>query len=83
MRNTRSSLKRRHCPDPMRGYDKLPADLRSWLRAAALPWSPQSALRIWRKAYRKGGAAYAIARLNHIEAQTLAKDRETLVCPPV
>jgi len=83
MRNTRSSLKRRHCPDPMRAYDKLPADLRSWLRTAALPWSPNSALRIWRKAYRKGGAAHAIARLNHVEARMLANDRETLVRPSV
>ncbi len=79
MRNTRSSLKRRPRPDPMRAYDNLPPDLISWLRTAALPWSPQSALRIWRKACRKGGAAQAIERLNAIEAAMLAKDRENLV----
>ena len=50
MRNTRSSLKRRRRPDPMRAYDDLPAPLRAWLSTAVLPWSPQSALRIWRKA---------------------------------
>jgi hypothetical protein len=76
MRNTRSSLKRRRRPDPMRAYDDLPAPLRAWLSTAVLPWSPQSALRIWRKASRKGGADHAIARLNAIEAGMLAKDRE-------
>jgi hypothetical protein len=76
MRNTRSSLKRRRRPDPMQAYDNLPPALRSWLSTAVLPWSPQSALRIWRRASRKGGADHAIARLNEVEAGMLAKDRE-------
>jgi hypothetical protein len=60
----------------MQAYDALPAPLRAWLSTAALPWSPQSALRIWRKASRAGGAESAITRLNQIEAGMLAKDRE-------
>jgi hypothetical protein len=59
----------------MRRFDALPLPLRAWLREAALPWSPQSALRIWNKACREGGQDAALARLAAVEAGTLARDR--------
>lgn len=54
----------------MAGYDRLPADLRAWLAQAALPWSPASALRLW----RKGDPAAARGRLDAAEARLLARD---------
>jgi hypothetical protein len=61
--------------DPMAAYDRLPPDLRSWLAAAALPWSATSVLRIWQRALRETGCAQtALARLTRAEAKTLARD---------
>ncbi|MEQ9694726.1 DUF6525 family protein [Shimia sp. SDUM112013] len=74
-RNLASSLARRYQSDPMRRFDRLPSPLRAWLREAALPWSPASALRIWNRACRKGGPERALARLTEVEAATLARDR--------
>ena len=78
-RNLASSLARRHRSDSMRRFDALPTPLRAWLRDAALPWSPQSALRIWNKACREGGPEAALARLQAVEAGTLARDRNATV----
>ena len=65
---------RRRASDPMRIYDGLPPDLRAWLANAALPWSPQSCLRLWRRALREEGcAARARARLDRAEASMLAR----------
>ena len=60
----------------MSGYDRLPAPLRRWLACAALPWSPQSALRIWQRALADSGGSpdIAIARLNRAGAALLARD---------
>ncbi|WP_328586839.1 DUF6525 family protein [Tranquillimonas rosea] len=62
----------------MRDYDRLPPPLRAWLAQAALPWSPASCRRIWRKA-RAGGTPPGdiIAMLDRAERKTL--DRDTLV----
>ncbi len=73
-RNLRAGNVRRRAGDPMREFDALPPPLRAWLREAALPWNPKSALRIWQKAHRQGGTEAALARLAAAEAGTLARD---------
>ena len=73
-RNLRAGNVRRRAGDPMREFDALPPPLRAWLRDAALPWSAKSALRIWQKARREGGAQEALARLAAAEAGTLARE---------
>jgi hypothetical protein len=74
MRNVVSSLKRRHTP--MRQFDRLPAELRAWLRHAALPWSAASALKLWQKALAQsqGDAKAACRRLDEAETRALARD---------
>jgi hypothetical protein len=57
----------------MAAYDALPADLRRWLAAARLPWSAQSALRLWNKARISGVDAYEL--LDRAERATLARER--------
>tara|TARA_R110002049_G_scaffold117332_3_gene270621 strand:+ start:14533 stop:14805 length:273 start_codon:yes stop_codon:yes gene_type:complete len=78
--NTRSSLKRRRRQgDGMAAYDRLPPRLRAWLAQAALPWSPQSAHRVWCRALEKcgGDAEQAIHRLTRAERDMLARDRHS------
>jgi hypothetical protein len=73
--NLRTSLWRRaRAGCPMAAYDRLPPPLRAWLATAALPWSPQSALRIWRRA---GGGKAGLIRLGRAEAALLARDTLT------
>jgi hypothetical protein len=60
----------------MQTYDALPAPLRRWLSEAALPWSPASAHRLWKKASARGLSTQdALDTLARAEAQTLARDR--------
>lgn len=60
----------------MRAYDALPPELRRWMAGAALPWSPASCRRIWRKARARGEPIEAVlARLDRAEAACLARDR--------
>lgn len=74
-RNLNSRLKRRRrAGDPMQAYDALPPDLRQWLAAACLPWSPASALRIWTKAGGRRDPAAATARLDAAEQAMLKRD---------
>ena len=76
--NLGATTLRRHtrAVDPMRLYDSLPPDLRHWMAEAALPWSPTSCLKLWRKARAEGAStADALARLNRAEAQMLARER--------
>jgi hypothetical protein len=62
--------------DPMKTYDALPAPLRIWLGQAALPWSPASARRLWRKVHAKGQSLdETLSALSKAEAKTLARDR--------
>jgi hypothetical protein len=71
--NLATTLRRRQRAGcPMAAYDRLPEPLRAWLSQAALPWSPQSALRIWRRA---GGGHAALTRLTRAERAMLARDR--------
>lgn len=74
-----SSLRRkRRSGDPMSAYDGLPAPLRQWLSAAALPWSPASARRLWFKLRSKGlTEEEMLASLSEAEARTLARDRHS------
>ncbi|MCC6008762.1 MAG: hypothetical protein JJU40_13945 [Rhodobacteraceae bacterium] len=59
----------------MARYDALPAPLRQWLARAALPWSPESALRLWRRALAEQAATdKALDRLARAEAAALARD---------
>lgn len=61
-------------------YDRLPPELRSWLAAAALPWSPRSVLRLWNRLLReaRGDVAAVLARLDRAEQKMLARD-----CPRI
>ncbi|ASM74503.1 MULTISPECIES: DUF6525 family protein [Roseobacteraceae] len=72
----KTSLKlRRRNEDPMRAFDALPAPLRFWLSAAAMPWSPASCRKIWRKAQARGEPLEAVLeRLDRAEQKTLARD---------
>ncbi|MBE1283775.1 MAG: hypothetical protein GJ676_10740 [Rhodobacteraceae bacterium] len=72
MRNLNSKLKhRRRNRNTMQRFDTLPKELRQWLSTACLPWSPESALGIWK---REGDPARAVARLNAVEQAMLRKD---------
>ncbi|SHI43944.1 DUF6525 family protein [Wenxinia saemankumensis] len=68
--------RRRRAGVPMDSYDRLPPALRRWLSEAALPWSPHSALRAWRKALRAcGDEDAACGRLSRIKAAQLRRDK--------
>ena len=68
---------RRRQGDPMREFDRLPRPLRRWLSEAALPWSPRSAARAWRRALSDSGGdpTLALQRLDQAQARTLARSR--------
>lgn len=77
---TRLRTRKRH-EDPMRAFDRLPPDLRSWLANAALPWRPRSVQRAYDRALaRTGDPATALAELDRIQHSKLARDNplETL-----
>ena len=84
--NLATSLRRRRRSCPITQYDRLPPELRHWLAQAALPWSPVSALRLWRKLLDETGkdAEAARARLDMIEARMLMRDAPGVwgVAPP-
>ncbi|MGO4855409.1 DUF6525 family protein [Phaeovulum sp. W22_SRMD_FR3] len=75
-RNLATSLKRRSRGDPMRAYDALPADLRHWLAASVLLWSPASVRCIWSRAIRdaRGDAQAAQAAQAALEQRRLERD---------
>ena len=60
----------------MAAYDRLPPALRRWLAGAALPWSPSSARRAWRRAMWKalGRERVALTIMDALEAERLARD---------
>ena len=74
--NLATSLRRKARGNPMQAYDALPHDVRRWLAAAALPWSPQSVARLWRRALRdaNGCKHRATARLDAAEQRLLERD---------
>ncbi|MFE3837263.1 DUF6525 family protein [Pseudogemmobacter sonorensis] len=82
--NLATSLRRRNRADPMRRYDRLPPELRGWLATAALPWSPCSALRLWRRLLRETGedVPAALRRMDLAEARMLGRDGLALAPRP-
>ncbi|NGM45686.1 hypothetical protein G5B31_09070 [Rhodobacter sp. SGA-6-6] len=76
MGNLATSLKRRSRGRAMDRYDRLPPELRRWLVGAALPWSPGSALRLWRRLRQDcaGDAEALFRRMDLAEARMLARD---------
>jgi Family of unknown function (DUF6525) len=75
MTNLASPRARWRPTNPMAAHDRLPRDLRLWLAEAALPWSADSALRLWQRALSETGCTEAArARLARAEAKTLARE---------
>ncbi len=72
----KTSLKRkRRTEDPMREFDRLPAELRIWLASAVLPWRPQSVRRAFDKAVaRSQDKVHALRELNDLQDRLIAKD---------
>ena len=74
-RGTTSLLLKRRSADPMRDYDRLPAELRAWLAEAVLPWGPRSVLRSFDKALAKtGDKRRALEELDRLQQRLVAKD---------
>lgn len=62
--------------DPMKTYDALPEPLRRWLAEASLPWSPESASRVWERARARGcNINETLQSLSQAEWRTLARDK--------
>lgn len=82
-RNLRTGLRARPRTRPsLDVFDRLPPDLRRWLRDATLPWSPESALRLWRKALAEGATEdEALCRLAAAEARLVARDAAAIWGP--
>jgi hypothetical protein len=79
--NLKTSFKRRKRQgNPMVAYDVLPPELRHWLAHAALPWSTQSALRVWRKALKacNNDIAQSYAYLSRLEDKKLQKEADLI-----
>lgn len=70
-----SLKKRRGRGDPMRAFDALPPELRTWLTMAVLPWSPRSCAKIWDRAQSEGlSPTQTIARLAQNERRALENE---------
>lgn len=71
-----TSLKRkRRRGDPMRDFDRLPAELRAWLAAAVLPWRPRSVQRAFDKALsRTRNTSRALRELDLLQERLLSRD---------
>lgn len=66
---------RRRNEDPMREFDRLPAELRAWLAAAALPWRPRSVRRAFDKALAEtGDVGEALSRLTALQGRLVSRD---------
>lgn len=75
MTNISSPRARWRATDAMAEHDRLPTILRQWLAQAALPWSAQSARRLWRHAMSETQCPNAaLLRLQITERKTLARD---------
>ena len=74
-RNAVSSLPTRRAV-PMARFDRLPPELRGWLKRAALPWSVRAVERLWDRALRdaRGDRAAALSRLDAAERAALRRD---------
>ena len=74
-RGQTSLRSRRRTEDPMREFDRLPAELRAWLACAALPWRPRSVRRAYDRALSQTkDVARALQSLDRLEARRMAHD---------
>lgn len=70
-----TTLRLRRRKDPMRDFDRLPSELRAWLRQAALPWSPVSAHRVFARVLAiTGDRQQALAELDRRASRKVARD---------
>ena len=77
---TTTLRRRKRHSDPMQAYDALPEPLRYWLAQAALPWSPLSAQRVWKRARANGcSIEETLDKLAHVETMTLRKDKTAII----
>ena len=73
-RKTSLKLKRRN-EDPMREFDRLPAELRVWLASAVLPWRPGSVRRAFDRAIaRTRDTSRALDDLDRLQSRLVAQD---------
>ncbi|MEM7188542.1 MAG: DUF6525 family protein [Pseudomonadota bacterium] len=72
----KTSLKRRRRQtEPMGDYDRLPPELRAWLAAAILPWSPRSVRRAYQSALRRTRCPrLALGELDRIQQRSVQRD---------
>ena len=62
--------------DRMEEFDRLPPNLRRWLRNADLPWSPTSVKRVYLKALKStGDYSTALSTLDTMQSRQLTKER--------
>ena len=60
----------------MEEFDRLPPQLRRWLRDACLPWSPSSVKRVYLKALKStGDYSTALSNLDTMQSRQLTKER--------
>ena len=76
--NLASPLARRRAGGGMSDFDRLPPPLRRWLHQAVLPWSPASAVRVWRRALQAAGGCEEAARAAMSRAERARLAREGL-----
>jgi len=78
---TNLKLKRRN-EDPMREYDRLPADLRALLASAVLPWRPRSVRAAFERALaRTKDHSRALEELDQLQDSLVAKDARDIWGP--
>ncbi len=74
-RGMTSLRSRRRRGDKMREFDRLPAELRTWVASAILPWRPESVQRTFRRALARTRCTHlALRELDRIERKLIAKD---------
>jgi hypothetical protein len=74
--NLASTLRRSRRGNPMRRFDRAPAALRALLAKAALPWSVDSAMKLYARALKAacGDQRAALAVLSDRERALIARD---------
>lgn len=71
--------RRRRSENPMQEFDRLPAELRSWLAVAMLPWRPRSVLRAYDKAFaRTQDKERALQELDRVQERLIALDAKKI-----
>ena len=74
--NTNLRIRRRKS-NSFQEFDRLPEQLREWLRNAVLPWSSRSVKRVYQRVITTtGDVSFAIAELERLQELQLAKDKQ-------